>query len=247
VPTRSIRAIARALAELLPPGRILISAAKGIEPITLHMPTEILADVLAHGSHALGVLSGPSFASDVVRGKPTAVVLAFREAGLAGALAGELGSKPFRLYHSTDVTGVEIGGAAKNVFAIAAGIVAGLDLGESARAAMIARGFAELRRLGSALGADPATFAGLSGLGDLVLTASSEKSRNFAFGLAIGRGEPPAAALAEGALSAASVWARARSLGVSMPIVEQVVDVIEGRRSPKHAAEALLARPFGEE
>src|SRR5499425_873314 len=168
-----------------------------------------MSEVIAESAPAAlpAILSGPSFAAEVARGMPAAVTLATREEAVAAALSRALGSPVLRPYHSTDVRGVEIGGAAKNVLAIAAGIVAGRGLGASAAAALVTRGFAELARFGRAFGARPETLTGLSGLGDLVLTCSSPQSRNFSFGIAVGKGERPQDAahgkLAEGAFTAA--------------------------------------------
>ena len=169
----------------------MIACAKGIERGTHKFMTEVIARERAAALPA--ILSGPSFAADVARGLPTAVTLAARDETIAAALAHALGSATFRPYHSTDVRGVEIGGAAKNVLAIAAGIVAGRGLGASAAAALTTRGFAELFRFGRAFGARPETLTGLSGLGDLILTCSSAQSRNFSLGVALGKGEPAGA------------------------------------------------------
>jgi len=193
------------------------------------------------------VLSGPSFAADVVRGLPTAVTLGAANAETAAALAQALGSATFRPYHTTDVRGVEIGGAAKNVLAIAAGIVTGRGLGASAGAALVTRGFAELMRFGRACGARPETLVGLSGLGDLVLSCGSLQSRNFALGVALGEGRPLAQAqsrLAEGVFTASALVAMARERGVEMPIAGAVDAVLDGRLSVDAAIESLLTRPF---
>lgn len=243
VPAQVCRAVAADLAPLMAPGTPLVSCAKGIERGTAAFVTDIIAAVAPH-ARAM-VLSGPSFASDVARGLPTAVTLAAADADLARAVAEALGSSSFRLYHSTDVRGVEIGGAAKNVLAIAAGIVAGRRLGASAGAALTARGFAELLRFGRAFGASPETLTGLSGLGDLILTASGPQSRNFAFGLALGEtGTPPAGGkLAEGAFTASALVAMAGARGIEMPICAAVDAVLAGRLSVEGAIEALMARP----
>jgi glycerol-3-phosphate dehydrogenase (NAD(P)+) len=198
------------------------------------------------------ILSGPSFASDVARGLPTAVTLAAAEESVAAALSQAIGSATFRPYHSTDVRGVEIGGATKNVLAIAAGIVAGRKLGASAAAALTTRGFAELVRFGRAYGAKPETMMGLSGLGDLLLTCSTPQSRNFSFGMKLGQGETPSAihastGLAEGAFTAPVLLEMARERGVDMPIVAAVAAVLAERKSVDEAIESLLARPIGAE
>jgi glycerol-3-phosphate dehydrogenase (NAD(P)+) len=193
-------------------------------------------------------LSGPSFAADLARGLPTAVTLAAQERALAQKLCAKLAAPHFRLYHSNDLIGVEIGGSAKNVLAIACGVSVGRELGASAHAALLARCFAELMRFGVAQGARPETIMGLSGLGDLALTCSSPQSRNFSLGYAIGRGEPPQGAghgkLTEGALTAQALTQKARALGVEMPIAEAVAAILEGRIGVDAAVEALMTRPF---
>jgi glycerol-3-phosphate dehydrogenase (NAD(P)+) len=195
------------------------------------------------------ILSGPSFAAEVARGMPAAVTLATRDEAVAAALARALGSATLRPYHSTDVRGVEIGGAAKNVLAIAAGIVAGRGLGASAAAALTTRGFAELFRFGSAFGAHPETLTGLSGLGDLILTCSSAQSRNFSLGVALGKGQAPDAArasgrLAEGAFTASALVEMANERNVEMPIAVAIASILDGRASVDDAIENLLTRPF---
>jgi glycerol-3-phosphate dehydrogenase (NAD(P)+) len=190
------------------------------------------------------ILSGPSFALDVARGLPTAVTLACADEELAAALAHALGSPAFRPYHTTDVRGVEIGGAAKNVLAIAAGIVRGRKLGASAAAALVTRGFAELARFGRAFGARTETLTGLSGLGDLVLTCSTPQSRNFSLGVALGEGHAPDGKLAEGAFTAAVLTEMAGGNSIEMPIAAAVAAVLDGRLSVDAAIESLLTRPF---
>ena len=190
------------------------------------------------------ILSGPSFAADVARGLPTAVTLACADEATAAALAQALGSQTFRPYHTTDVRGVEIGGAAKNVLAIAAGIVHGRKLGASATAALVTRGFAELVRFGRACGARTETLTGLSGLGDLILTCSSPQSRNFSFGLALGEGRTPDGKLAEGAFTALALIELANEKNVEMPIATAIAAVLEGKFSVDAAIESLLTRPF---
>jgi glycerol-3-phosphate dehydrogenase (NAD(P)+) len=205
--------------------------------------TEIIAKVLPQAVPA--ILSGPSFDVDVARGLPTAVTLAATDEAVAIALVHALGSDTFRPYHSTDVRGVEIGGAAKNVLAIAAGIVVGKQLGASALAALTTRGFAELMRLGRACGARPETISGLSGLGDLLLTCSSPQSRNFSYGIALGRGEaPPKGKLAEGKFTAPVLVELARQKNVEMPIASAVAAVLAGALTVNEAIEMLLTRPF---
>lgn len=244
-PAQTTRAVARELAATLKTPRPLVDCAKGIELGTNLFLSEVLADVAPDWPRA--VLSGPSFAVDVAAGLPTAVTLAAESEDLARALASALRAPNLRLYHSTDVRGVELGGAAKNVLAIGCGVAAGLRLGASASAALIARGFAELSRFGHAYGAQPHTLMGLSGLGDLVLTCSSEQSRNFSFGLALGRGKSVAEAsggkLAEGATTAQALVRLARAKSVEMPIAEAVEALLDGRIGATEAVGALLARP----
>ncbi|GLK79336.1 glycerol-3-phosphate dehydrogenase [NAD(P)+] [Methylopila turkensis] len=244
-PTQTLRAVAAELAPRLQAGAAVVVCAKGVERGANALPPEVLADALP--GVALALLSGPSFADDVVRGLPTAVTLAASDEALAARLAGRLATRSFRPYTSTDMTGVALGGAAKNVLAIAAGAAEGRGLGASAVAALIARGFAELARLGAALGARPETLSGLSGLGDLVLTATSPKSRNFALGRALGRGEPAPAKLAEGAATASALVALADAHGVELPISRAVAAVVAGRVSVAEAIEELLARPLKSE
>jgi glycerol-3-phosphate dehydrogenase (NAD(P)+) len=249
VPTQSLRALANELASLVRRATPLIACAKGIERGTRSFVSQILAETVPHCRPA--ILSGPSFAIDVARGLPTAVTLAATDEKLAGDLAETLRSAAFRVYHTTDVRGVEIGGAAKNVFAIAAGIVVGRRLGPSAQAALTTRGFAELMRFGRAFGAKPETLTGLSGLGDLILTCTSPQSRNYSLGVELGAGKPAANAgggrLAEGAHTAAVLVELARSKGVEMPIAEAVDDVLAGRRPVEEAIARLLSRPIGAE
>jgi glycerol-3-phosphate dehydrogenase (NAD(P)+) len=242
VPAQSLRSVAEALSLVLHPGVPVISCAKGIERDTGFLANDILAECLAANPPA--ALSGPSFARDVARAMPTAVTLAAIDGRLAEALAELLSTARFRLYHTNDVRGVEVGGATKNVLAIATGIVRGRGLGESAAAALLTRGFSELARFGRALGARPETLAGLAGLGDLVLTCQSSQSRNFALGFALGRGEPAPAALAEGALTAPVLVELARSRGVEMPIAEGVASILSGRSAIDAVIDALLARPL---
>jgi glycerol-3-phosphate dehydrogenase (NAD(P)+) len=247
VPSQQLRAAARAIAPALAANVPVIACAKGIERGTHKFMTEVIADCAPAARPA--ILSGPSFAAEVARGLPAAVTLAARDEAVAAALANALGSATFRPYHSTDVRGVEIGGAAKNVLAIAAGIVAGRGLGASAAAALTTRGFAELFRFGRALGARPETLTGLSGLGDLILSCSSAQSRNYSLGVALGQGRTPAqasaaAGLAEGAFTAAALVELAAEAGVEMPIATAVAAILEGSLSVHEAIENLLTRPF---
>ncbi len=246
VPAQAVRAVAQALAGVARDGTPVLICAKGIEQTSGLFMSEVLAALLPRACPM--ALSGPSFAADVARGLPTAIVLAAPDAARAAALAEDLSGPAFRVYHGDDMRGVEIGGAAKNVLAIACGIVAGRRLGESARAALVARGFAELTRFARAHGARPETLMGLSGLGDLVLTAASPQSRNFAFGEALGGGASVADALrsgklVEGALTAPVLAAKAHAKGVDMPVASAVAAVIAGLLSVDKAIEALMMRP----
>lgn len=245
IPAQEIRNVATMLTGALMRRVPVVIAAKGIERDTGKRLSEVLADVLPDVKAT--VLSGPSFALDVARGLPTAVTIAAQDEELALTLCRAFGSASFRPYAETDVVGVEIGGAVKNVLAIAAGVVAGAGLGASAQAALTARGFAELRRFGAAHGARPETLMGLSGLGDLVLTCSSLQSRNFSYGRAIGeRGARPHAphALVEGIATAAVVRDVARKRGISMPISEAVAAVLDSSMSVAEAMENLMNRPL---
>ncbi|MBV1706422.1 MAG: NAD(P)-dependent glycerol-3-phosphate dehydrogenase [Hyphomicrobiales bacterium] len=241
VPAQAVRGTARDLAKCLPPGVPLVLCAKGIERDTGAFLTGIVSQILP--GTPLAVLSGPSFAEDVSIGLPTAVTLACAQTPVFDLCREVLGAPWFRLYHSTDLRGVEIGAAAKNVLAIACGMAAGRRLGGSANAALIARSFAELARFGRAYGARPETLTGLSGLGDLVLTCQPGKSRNFAYGEALGRGEAPPAKLAEGALTAPVLAELARARDVDMPISFAVDAILKGETSVGEAITALLARP----
>jgi glycerol-3-phosphate dehydrogenase (NAD(P)+) len=247
VPAQAVRAVAKALAPAVAPRTPLIVCAKGIERGTEKFMSEVIAECAPAAAPA--ILSGPSFAADVARGLPTAVTLACADDRLASELAHAVGSAAFRPYHSTDVRGVEIGGAAKNVLAIAAGVVSGRGLGASALAALTTRGFAELVRFGRAYGAKPETMMGLSGLGDLLLTCSSPQSRNFSFGVNLGRGHDPATiqkttGLAEGAFTAAVLLDMARERAVDMPISAAVVALLEGKMSVDAVIGSLLTRPL---
>ena len=245
VPTQALRTAASALALHVKAGLPIVACAKGMESGSGKFVTEIVTECAPIATPA--ILSGPSFAADVAKGLPTAVTLAATDEALAASLAEMLSSQNFRVYHATDVRGVEIGGAAKNVLAIAVGIVAGRGLGASAQAALITRGFAELMRFGRALGARSETLTGLSGLGDLVLTCSSPQSRNFSFGLSLGRNEKRAAPegpLAEGAFTAAILAETARKKSVEMPICEAVDAVLADRLGVDDAIARLLARPL---
>jgi glycerol-3-phosphate dehydrogenase (NAD(P)+) len=247
VPAQSLRAVAAALAPVLRPATPVVSCSKGIERGSRKFMTEVIAESLPQAVPA--VLSGPGFAEDVARGLPTAVTLAAEDEAVATALAHALGAPTFRPYHSTDVRGVEIGGAAKNVLAIAAGIVAGRALGAGATAALTTRGFAELMRFGRAFGARTETLTGLSGLGDLILTCVSAQSRNFSLGVALGEGRPledarRAGGLAEGMFTASVLAEMANERGIDMPIANAVAAVLDGRLGVDAAIESLLTRPL---
>jgi glycerol-3-phosphate dehydrogenase (NAD(P)+) len=244
VPAQHLRAVVRALPAGLPP---LLVCAKGVEQGSLALPLEVLAE-LRPGA-AAGVLSGPNFAHEVAAGLPAAAVVASADAGLREAADRLLATAAFRIYGSEDPVGVQVGGAAKNVIAIAAGIVTGAGLGENARAALITRGVAELSRLTLALGGRAETAAGLSGIGDLLLTATGAGSRNTSLGMALGQGRSVAEVLAqragvtEGVATAPALVARAAAAGVELPICAAVAELLAGRLDVPQAVAQLLARP----
>jgi glycerol-3-phosphate dehydrogenase (NAD(P)+) len=244
VPAQVLHGFADGLRPHLRPGTPLVICAKGIEKGTGKLVTEVLGAAAPDAPQA--ILSGPSFARDVARGLPTAVTIAASKSkegrDLAAQLQAALGSATFRPYASDDMTGVALGGAAKNVYAIACGVVEGMGLGENARAALLARSFAELARLGEALGAKRETLMGLSGLGDLVLTATSKSSRNFSFGVALGAGTPPDGKLAEGVDTAPALVARAKASGIEMPIAEAMADLLSGALPLGEAVMRLMSR-----
>ncbi len=250
-PAQTTRAVAAQIAGHLRPGTPVVLCAKGLERGSAKRLSEVLGEVAPDAVPA--VLSGPSFATDVARHLPTAVTIAAADPALSRRLAEALSHATFRPYASADLAGVEIGGALKNVLAIGAGIVAGRGLGASAQAALIARGFAELRRLAAAFGAAPETLTGLSGLGDLVLTCSQAQSRNFSFGLSLGRGAAVAdllaegKALAEGAYTAAVAVEIAAARGIDLPISAAVEAVLTGRTTIDEATANLMRRPLKRE
>ncbi len=248
-PAQTTREMTAALTGILPLGTPLVLCAKGIERESQAFLCDVVESV--RPGSAIAVLSGPSFAHDVARGLPTAVTLACRDAALAEALANALSGPTLRVYHRQDVRGVEIGGAAKNVLAIACGAVVGRGLGESAKAALIARGFAELLRFARAYGGEPETLMGLSGLGDLVLTCSSAQSRNFAFGQRLGQGmsveDAAGGKLVEGAATASALVALARAKNIDMPISEAVAQILSGAWTLDQAVDALMNRPIKSE
>ena len=246
VPSHAFRAVAEALARILPPGTPVSWATKGFEPDTGLLLHQVAAQVLP--GRPLAVLSGPSFAGEVARGLPTAITVASTDPAHAARAAGYLHGETFRAYTSDDVVGVQVGGGAKNVMAIAAGIADGLGFGANSRAALITRGLAEITRLGLALGGRPETFMGLAGLGDLTLTCTDDQSRNRRMGLALARGLSIAEARAEigqeveGVATAREVYRKSRSLGVEMPITEQTYLVLYEGLAPLAAVQALLGR-----
>ncbi|MBT0957734.1 NAD(P)-dependent glycerol-3-phosphate dehydrogenase [Alphaproteobacteria bacterium KMM 3653] len=224
----------------------IVACCKGIRPDSGLGPAGVITSVFPESAPAL--LTGPSFAIDIARGLPTALTLACADPALGAMLQEQLSTPRLRLYLTTDVAGAELGGALKNVIAIACGIAMGAGFGESARAALMTRGFAEMTRFAVAHGALPETLAGLSGLGDLSLTSSSEKSRNFAYGLALGRGETPdSATTTEGIATARACAARARSAGIPLPVTEATAAVLAGEISPNQALTQLLSRPLTQE
>lgn len=251
VPAQAVREVMTRIGDNLRRGTPVIISAKGIEQETGRFMNEVVREAAPHT--VAMVLSGPSFAADVMKGLPTAVVLAAPTLAEAGEWAGRLSLPAFRIYGSDDVLGVEIGGALKNVLAIACGIADGRGLGDSARAALTTRGFAELTRFGRKLGAKPETLMGLSGLGDLLLTCSSKQSRNYSFGLALGQGASVAAALGasrgvvEGASTVMIAQALAAQHGIDMPIVDAVHRIVDEKASPEEVIAQLLARPAGAE
>ena len=246
VPSHGMRAVLRDAAPLVPPGAILVSAAKGIERDTLERMSQVIAQEIGH--HHIVILSGPSFAIEVARGLPTAVVVASNDHAAAAHIQETLKGPALRLYASDDVAGVEIGGALKNVIAIAAGVVEGLQLGHNAMAALITRGLVEITRLACAEGARRDTLSGLSGLGDLVLTCTGDLSRNRQVGIQLGRGRSIDDILshmrmvAEGVRTTSAALALGARRGIELPIAAQMAAVLEGRSSPRDAVETLMLR-----
>jgi len=247
-PAQHVRKIAGELAPYLKDRQPLVICAKGIEQASGKLMSQVV-DELSPGSQ-IAVLSGPSFAAEVARGLPAAVTLATPAEQLGRALSYALSHPPFRCYWSDDVVGAEIGGAVKNVYAIAAGIVAGKKFGASAHAALVTRSFAEMMRFGAALGARRETMTGLSGLGDLVLTCGSPQSRNMSLGVELGKGKSvddvlgKRVAVTEGVFTASAVVEMAAARGIDMPIAQEVHAVISGLKTVDEAIEALLARPL---
>jgi glycerol-3-phosphate dehydrogenase (NAD(P)+) len=247
-PAQHVRAVCAALAPAIRPTTPIVICAKGVEQPHGDMLSDIVAAILPRAP--LAVLSGPTFADEVARGLPAAVTLAAGDAELGRQLQERLGRPMFRTYLSNDIVGAQIGGAVKNVLAIACGVVEGLNLGRNARAALMTRGLVEIVRLGQAMGAKLETLLGLCGMGDLVLTCSSEQSRNFSLGLALGQGRKLADVLgqrvsvAEGVTSAPAVLALAGRHGVEMPICAAVNGVLHQGASLRAAINGLLSRPF---
>lgn len=247
-PTQHSRTVVTNLAPSLKAGTPIVLCSKGIEQGTGKLLSAIIAEVAPQ--MRVAVLSGPSFAADVARGLPTAVTLASSDETLGRDLAHAINHKTFRPYWSHDVIGAQIGGATKNVLAIAAGIVVGRELGESARAALVTRGFAELKRFGKAFGGRTKTLSGLSGLGDLILTCATSQSRNMALGQALGRGQTmqqfmqDKSSIAEGALTASVIAAIAEDKSINMPICQAVNAILSDKLTVEDAIGSLLARPL---
>lgn len=242
-PAQVLRDVLGAVGRDVPQGVPLVLCAKGIEHETGLLLSEIASEFLP--GNPVAALSGPSFAADLARELPTAVVIAAQDEALAASLAQSFSTERFRCYSTGDLVGVEIGGALKNVFAIAAGAVTGAGLGASAQAAMVTRGFVELRRIAQSFGAEPETVMGLSGLGDLLLSCASAQSRNFAYGLALGRGESLAGRpLAEGVATAGIAAKIARERGIDAPIITAVAGILAGRLTINEAVSALMTRPL---
>jgi glycerol-3-phosphate dehydrogenase (NAD(P)+) len=247
-PAQHVRDMSEQLKPHMRSEQAMVLCSKGIEQATGRLMGDVVAEVLP--DITWGVLSGPSFAADVARGLPTALTIACADDALGALLAERLGNRRLRLYWTNDVTGVELGGALKNVLAIAAGIVEGRGLGASAHAALVTRGFAELRRFGEAMGARPETMTGLSGLGDLILTCGSPQSRNMSLGRALGQGQSVGQALSgrsavtEGVYTAVAVRRIAEEKGIDMPICAAVCDVVSGKLTVATAIGQLMQRPL---
>jgi len=242
VPSRFYRSTLETFKQHLPAGALIVSATKGLDEKTHQRMSEVAADML---EHPVAILSGPSHAEEVARGVPTAVTVAGANAAdIQQAFMG----KTFRVYTSDDVTGVELGGALKNIIAVAAGIVDGMGLGDNSKAALMTRGLAEITRLGTALGAKPETFSGLSGIGDLIVTCGSRHSRNRAIGERLGKGERLADIMGDMKQAAEGIWnakaARdlAKEHGIEMPITEEVCAIVESGKDPRQALNDLMTR-----
>lgn len=250
VPTQFTRIVFKEAADFIPEDSVIISASKGIEQGTLLTVSSILQDLTKRN---IAVLSGPSFAKEVIRKHPTAVTLAAEDQAMCQILQEIFNSGYFRVYTHTDVAGVELGGALKNVIAIASGISDGLGLGHNARAALITRGLAEIVRLGKEMGADQTTFSGLSGLGDLVLTCTGPLSRNYTVGVNLGKGMTlrdilsSTKSVAEGIATSMSAYELSKKYNVEMPIIEQVFEVIYKDKNPAAAVKILMNRTLKSE
>jgi glycerol-3-phosphate dehydrogenase (NAD(P)+) len=250
-PSHAVRAVIGGLGESVPPGTLVVSATKGIESDTLSLMSEVFAECLPR--IRFSELSGPSFATEVCQGQPTAVVAAAGDEATAQAAQRIFATPVFRVYRNLDVVGVELAGALKNVIAVAAGIAEGLGLGHNPRAALITRGLAEITRLGVAMGADPLTFAGLAGMGDLVLTTTGSLSRNRSLGVALAEGRSfeqyraSHRSVAEGANTSLAGAALGKRLGIELPIIEQVCAVLFGGKAPREAIAELMGRELKSE
>ncbi|MES5100502.1 NAD(P)H-dependent glycerol-3-phosphate dehydrogenase [Agrobacterium sp. BA1120] len=245
MPSQAQADAARHYGPYLAKDAVVVTCAKGIDRSSGQLLTDVLEHELPH--HPVGVLSGPGFAADIAKGLPTAMAVAASDAGVAERLAQTISGRTFRLYASTDRIGVQLGGALKNVLAIAGGIVEGAGLGDSARAALISRGLAEMSRLVVAMGGQADTVRGLSGLGDLVLTATSHQSRNLRFGILLGQGGEPGSfhgGLVEGAYAASVASRLADGLGIEMPVTDAVAAIIDGKLDIKTAIQQLMTRPI---
>jgi glycerol-3-phosphate dehydrogenase (NAD(P)+) len=247
-PSKAVREVSALVEPLVGRRCLVVSTAKGIERESGRLMTAVIQEVLGPQVQAIGVLSGPSFAKEVARGLPTAVTAAADRQETAEAIQHLFNGPMLRVYTSTDPVGVQVGGAVKNVIALAAGMSDGMELGANARAALITRGLAEVARLAAAVGADPRTISGLSGMGDLVLTCTGDLSRNRSVGIRLGRGESLDAIVAsmlevaEGVHNTRSSYELAHELGIEMPIVDQMYEVIERGKDPRHAMLDLMSR-----
>lgn len=244
VPTQTLSGLIERHAEHLE-DRTIVACCKGIDMNTGLGPTALIQQYCPSAKPA--IMSGPSFAVDIAAGLPTALTLAAKDEALAKQLQTDLSTASLRLYRTTDVAGVELGGALKNVIAIGAGITIGAGLGESARAALITRGFAEMKRFAKDFGANPDTLSGLSGFGDLVLTCTSEKSRNFCHGISLGSGKPPKSDTIEGVSTALAVTKLAASRKIDMPITSTISALLANKLTISQAVKMLLSRPLKEE
>ncbi len=253
IPCQHQRDFLRGYGHLLPRGCVVVNASKGLESGSSKRMSEVFTELFPERASRYAVLSGPSFAAEVIDGHPTAVVLACRDEKLGVQLRSVFSTPSFRCYSSTDMVGVEIGGALKNIMAIASGVCDGLGLGSNSRAALIARGLTELTRLGTRLGANPATFMGLSGLGDLVLTCTGDLSRNRQVGLRLGRGETlegivsSLGMVAEGVATSFAARDLARGMGIEAPITEAACHILEGKVSARKVVHELMSRSLKDE